>query len=122
MLPSYSGGLKPPLSQSTQQPSPFGNYDTGQPATTTAMNMEMPQMNDIAIVQTIPNNESEISEIACIILSGETGHLRENQSFSVNFSVHVCPRPLSRQTNTLHQRRQLYVSWSSMFGTRCMVD
>lgn len=85
-----SGGRKPPLTQTTQQPPSFGNYDTGQQITTTAMNMEMSQMNDIAIVQTIPNEQGEINEIACIILSGETGHLRENQSFSVNFSVHVC--------------------------------
>merc|ERR1719464_170151 len=91
MLPFDTGGRKPPLSQTTQQqqpPSSFATYDAAPPTTNPASNMEMAQMNDIAIVQTIPNNESEVNEIACIIISGETGHLRETQSFSVNFSVH----------------------------------
>merc|ERR1719419_87512 len=81
-----NSGRKPPLSQSTQQPSSFDNYDIGPPpATATAMSMEL---NDIAIVKAIPNTQGEIDEIACIMLSGGTGHLRESQSFSVNFAEH----------------------------------
>jgi len=83
--PYDTGGRKPPLSQSTQQPASYESYDTGQPATNTAMSMGMAQINDIVIVHTIPTSESEINDIACISLSGNTGHLRESQSFSVFF-------------------------------------
>lgn len=75
-------GRKPPLpsNQLAQQQPSYTNYNNNDEY------LQQQPSNEIVIVETIPNNNNGIGEIGCIILSTD---LREKESFSFNFTVHV---------------------------------